>query len=185
MKKLRYLSADTGYGALVDENVATKDGDLCFAILSRQVFENINPNLNSPDKCKIVLAEEELNLAGVPVLPNWRLWEVEQMQANGQPVVLKDWFGGRLGAIFVETGAGKGDKMQKYSRPIEPTTELSTTNEAIKPIEPTPKYIVVETEELLGDEGIIAIAFGEPGYRIKLITNSKGKQECVIKEIIY
>jgi hypothetical protein len=57
---------------LVVDDSEIKKGDWCYAILSKQTFENINPNLKSEDKKKII-AHLPLNgssiLEGVDLLP--------------------------------------------------------------------------------------------------------------------
>jgi hypothetical protein len=50
---------------LVVDDSDTKKGDWCYAILSKQTFENINPNLKSEDKKKIIA---HLPLNGFPIL---------------------------------------------------------------------------------------------------------------------
>jgi hypothetical protein len=50
---------------LVVDDSDTKKGDWCYAILSKQTFENINPNLKSEDKKKIIA---HLPLNGSPIL---------------------------------------------------------------------------------------------------------------------
>ena len=73
---MRYPVIKTDDYLLVVDDSDTKKGDWCYAILSKQTFENINPNLKSEDKKKII-SHFPLNGApyidGVAVLPpNWR-----------------------------------------------------------------------------------------------------------------
>lgn len=39
-----------------------KEGDYGYAKLSNQIFENVNPNLNSPDKVKITHSTQPLDI---------------------------------------------------------------------------------------------------------------------------
>jgi len=60
-----------------DEEI--KEGDWCYAILSKQVFKNVNPNLKSEDKKKIILTtDQDLIEDGVQAIDDEFLeWFVE------------------------------------------------------------------------------------------------------------
>jgi len=60
-----------------DEEI--KEGDWCYAILSKQVFKNVNPNLKSEDKKKIILTtDQDLIENGVQAIDDEFLeWFVE------------------------------------------------------------------------------------------------------------
>lgn len=73
--KLKYLNIN-GHGVLVDESteiLPCKPSNVCLAHKTKPC-----------DKCnryqgfKIIFAEKELNL-NVPILPDWKEWEVEQL----------------------------------------------------------------------------------------------------------
>ena len=71
----RNLIKTDNYLLVVDDS-DTRKGDWCYAILSKQTFENINPNLKDNDKKKII---SHAPLNGAPYLdpvdvlpPTWR-----------------------------------------------------------------------------------------------------------------
>ncbi|HMT01786.1 MAG TPA: hypothetical protein PKD00_00510 [Burkholderiales bacterium] len=185
---LRYIDIN-GFGVLVDESAETKQGDLCYAILSKQIFENINPNLNSPDKCKIVFAEKELNLDSVPILPNWREFNNQEVFRLATEFAIKEK--GNPKDLTLGFITGYNHNKAKYTEEdLEIAFGLGAANNANgKPsfkevkqsLQKIPKYIVMESElNLNGKNGLERASFIP-----KLIINSEGKQEGIIKEIIY
>jgi hypothetical protein len=56
---LEYSHTRNTQNIYITSEDATLAGDWCFAVLSKQVFENVNPNLKSEDKRKIILTTDQ------------------------------------------------------------------------------------------------------------------------------
>lgn len=189
--KVKYIDIN-GYGVLVDENAEIKDKEPFIDM--RDYPHNTsdydiyyagsggNVEFSNRIGAKIICAEPELNF-DLPIL-NWRQWEVMQESLK---VGLKLYVHGnydfengfRVGynhnkKLYTEEDLKKVIKMARYST----GNLVKTPDEIIQSLQKLPKYIVIESEEILGCEGIIK-------FKPKLITNSDGKQEGVIKEIFY
>jgi len=54
-----YGKTTTKLNIYITSDEETKYGDWCYAILSKQTFQNINPNLKSEDKKKIILTTDD------------------------------------------------------------------------------------------------------------------------------
>jgi len=70
-----------------DEEI--KEGNWCYAILSKQVFKNANPNLKSEDKKKIILTtDKDLIEDGVQAIDDEFLeWFVENPSCESVPII--------------------------------------------------------------------------------------------------
>jgi hypothetical protein len=72
-----------------DEEI--KEGDWCYAILSKQFFKNVNPNLKSEDKKKIILTtDQDLIADGIQAIDHEFLeWFVENPSCEEVEVELQ------------------------------------------------------------------------------------------------
>lgn len=190
--KLKIVVIDN-HIALVDESAEIKEDDLCeyknkvFVIKKgdNELFQLAN---------RVLFAEPELNL-DVPQL-NWREWEVEQYVNKEYPqygfkdLLIKAIVGYnhnkaeyakddlikafRKGAYI---GSYTGNNSGKH---IEEEEALF-----IQSLQKYPKWIVMESELIYYPANMPKDGEHRPAFRPKLITNSDGKQEGIIKEIIW
>ena len=210
--KLKYININ-GYGVLVDESAEISVNDIVcvnFEYSNRSIgiaeeVRKIFISVTYPDKsdyqlmknrcAKIIFAEKELNL-DVPVLPDWREWEVEQYSISKYPGGAYDEDIAR--ECFIE---GYSHNKAKYTEEqvrnlVASVTEFMSHNEPeefdewfekkLKTLQKYPQYIVMESEGIyrLNDDGE-KIGFPVHGRQPKFITNSQGKHEGIIEEIIY
>jgi len=201
---------------LVDES-ANKNGYVKYEYDTRdgKIYETKNGYIQSLNVCHaIVFAEKELNL-DVPVLPNWREWEVEQealsfLKLQPQQILTKDKEIGLLTGFI----AGYNSNKDKYTEEdIKRIIHWASLNEDVRlseeemfqslqkhpkyeemfqSLQKHPKYIEVESEKCG-----YPCSYPSKGnhyvdensmyvpFKYKLITNSESKQEGIIKEIIY
>lgn len=193
--KLKYININ-GYGVLVDESAEIKHDDFYLDLDTNIIYYLVTkPNGNA---AKIIFAEKELNL-DVPVLPNWREWEVEQealyfLELQPKQILTKDKEIGLLTGFI----AGYNHNKAKYTEEdlkealfaalnhdkeecCVTHTRDSIVRSVIQSLQKYPKYVVMENEQTWED-------FKNGDYQIerpKLITNSEGKQEGIIKELIW
>lgn len=187
-----------GYGVLL-ENKLISDGESYLDYTNKNIHTwNMGKGIHKGKSCwcdVILFAEKELNLEGVPVF-DWRDFEIEQ-EFN------KNWFSKY--AKF-DSDIGKSFSEGYKSNPAKYTEEdlsnamimlsgwmLNSKNSSenimdhidriIQSLQKYPKYVVMESKEIKGytEDGLDYVENYEP----KLITNSEGKQEGIIKEIIY
>ena len=124
----------------------------------------------------------------MPILPNWRVYNHNKAKYTEKDLV----------KVIIST-------VSEFTNLSEPRTESQTKTrdkfinkfieKTIKSLQKIPQYIVIESEEVFngfilgglknggdfGDKGLIRHNSIKP----KIITNSKGKQEVIIKEIIW
>lgn len=211
--KLKYIEISR-HGLLVDESAEIKENDWCVNIgrLNEIIIppDNIIGKADYTAKVligsswrKIICAEKELNL-DLPILPNWRGWEVRkeanELRSRGSIIKHPDpntnVFESGLYQGFI---AGYNYNKAKYTEEQlfsfldnednhtegelgYPCIDISAFKYYIKSLQKVPKYIVLESNTIvIGHTGTQNI-FGET---LKLATNSEGKQEVIIKEIIY
>lgn len=169
--------------------------------------ESVNKGLHGFTH-KIIFAEKELNLDGVPILPNWREWEVEQLSLNTDKSKCKHFRREHTKEEVYDSFnegfiVGYNHNKAKYTEEqvknlVASVTEFVSHHEPeefdewfekkLKVLQKLPKYIVMESEKQM-----CACAFEQekdiciyPNCLLpKLTTNSEGKQEGIIKEIIY
>jgi len=157
------------------------------------------------DKGETCFAEKELNL-DVPILPNWREWEVERLADKLKvDTTYRDYEhlvkrGIIIGlnhnkAKYTEEDLRKAIKMTKLSESY-PLKYGKSDDKIIQSLQKVPKYIVMESEVVMvnyegrnfGDKESLN-PNGERSFyydkKLKLIANSEGKQEGVIKQIIW
>jgi len=161
-----------GYGVLVDEEEEIIAGDLI--LWNGKVKTAIDTEYIHPSH-KIIFAEPELNLDGVPVF-EWRDFEVWQKSKE-----VKHW------GQFASTAFVKGYKSNpaKYTeedlrKAISMARDYSADvvgyqkDEIIQSLQKYPKYVVMESDD-----------WEEYGERYKLFTNSEGKQQGTVKQLIW
>ena len=241
-EQLKYIDVN-GYGILLDESAEIKEGD--YIIFKGQLLkvdcfndgvlpEFIHKYGNTLSTCynvklgnytcfpesiknnKIVFAEKELNL-DVPVLPDWRNWEVEQFAKSY--VYSKfdsdgiDWL---IAKPMIDTYIYCHNKAKYTEEDLEQmfmiglncSQEINMKGmtkedglnyqsnklyKAIQSLKKIPKYIVMKDEKIEEierdhDEDVNGDkAFKHKCWqqRLKIITNSEGKPEGIIKEIIF
>ena len=75
-----------------DEEI--KVGDWCYAILSKQVFKNVNPNLKSEDKKKIILTtDQDLINDGVQAIDDEFLeWFVKNPSCEVVEIIMENYY---------------------------------------------------------------------------------------------
>lgn len=207
--KLKYIEIN-GYGVLVDESADINIKDFCYDKDSNTIFQVIEQKLTGivrSNTCtfvedavsKIIFAEKELNI-DVPILPNWREWEVEQMIIKQiQELSKKHFFSlGTLISWGEGFRVGYNHKKSKYTikdlrnafrlgHDVEREDCSENFEKFINSLERKPKYIVMENERDYekNREFYGSLHFNTNILQPKLITNSEGEQEGVIKEIIY
>ena len=193
MKPLKFELVN-GYGVLVDEEEEIIAGDLI--LWNGKVKTAIDTEYIHPSH-KIIFAEPELKLEGVPVF-EWRDFEVWQKSKE-----VKHW------GQFASTAFVKGYKSNpaKYTeedlrKAIQLTlidAEKSVmwsdiyhhhlSNKIIQSLQKYPKYVVMESEEK--EVKVYDNSGGHPGGHweifnsTKLFTNSEGKQQGTVKELIW
>jgi hypothetical protein len=86
---VRQLKHDNNQHIYITSDEETKENTWCFAVLSGQVFKNINHNLRSPDKKKIILTtDQELINDGVQAIDDTFLeWLVKNPTCEKVEVV--------------------------------------------------------------------------------------------------
>lgn len=222
---LKYIDIN-GHGVLVDESAEMEskfNNNLPYARLENNEWrvDYKRPHIATlSNYChKIVFAEKEFNL-DVPILPNWREWEVEHLAAK-----LLDEAFGSIDPIYDEPKSLCRDffiEGHNHNKKIYTEEDLVKAiafgfgicrNEDrapfnleqikfIQSLQKKPTSVVVEVEEkshaeiqkefgVYGhDEGLTEKEFKEYEksnsiYKLKLVTNSDGKQTGVIKKIVY
>lgn len=215
--KLKYIDIN-GYGILVDESAEINNGELLWDNEVKEVMKMFKaPNkVKEPYQHKIIFAEKELNLDNVPILPDWREWEVEQyLEKESEKWCLINGYNPsdyvhsnrtaeytRVKNIFI---AGYNHNKAKYTeedlikaieiasgeRLIDKEIQIKSI---IQSLQKFPKYIVMESKcgrcysddynECWSAKECCRCSESYPDIP-KLIINSKGRQEGIIKEIIY
>ena len=207
--KLKFIDIN-GFGVLVDENA-----EVNFDTLVCDTQKNSNEIYKSKgywkgDKetgiYKIICAEKELNL-DLPILPNFKDWEIEQLainEANKKTFLTFDKRDKAIEHKYYKEGfiAGYNHNKAKWTdEDLELTVKeliraINKNNEVAKPsnfvwtdwfkihkqlLQKTPQFIEIESECC----GRCIEGIDECITSLKLVTNSDGKQEVIIKEIIY
>jgi len=224
--KLKYININ-GYGVLVDESAPIKEGDYMMFNETSDIVKctksdaiTVWSKYSQYDKegtLKVIFAEKELNL-DVPVLPNWREWEVERLADKLKvDTTYRDYEHLVKRGIIIGLNHNKAKYTEEDLRKVFYTAiqlginqhiassnlsnlkfqnEESVLNELIQSLQKLPKYIVMESEVVMvnyegrnfGDKESLN-PNGERSFyydkKLKLIANSEGKQEGVIKQIIW
>jgi hypothetical protein len=202
MKPLKFELVN-GYGVLVDEEEEIIAGDLI--LWNGKVKTAIDTEYIHPSH-KIIFAEPELNLEGVPVF-EWRNFELEKLISNkiDQRFNKSDGYHKTVySEAFIE---GYKSNPAKYTeedlrKAIQLTlidAEKSVmwsdiyhhhlSNKIIQSLQKYPKYVVMESEEK--EVKVYDNSGGHPGGHweifnsTKLFTNSEGKQQGTVKELIW
>lgn len=193
-ESLKYINI-TGYGVLVDENPNNKKiGDIVWNKISGYIYKlSENP---VDYEFKILFAEKELNL-NVSILPNWKEWEVEKLSKKvlwnkypyHPPTDTEYWLDMfKEGYNHNKAKYTEEDLIQAFAEGHARFTECEESeleekvNEYIQSIQKEPKYIVMESELKEINPNSDRIKYLR---HLKLIINSDGKQEGIIKEIIW
>ena len=182
MMEYKYINID-GYGILVDESAEISSGDICLidnyvggstgyeikpCIKSDKkngeyLFNAIDHSFTTGRAVKIAFAEKQLNLS-VTILPNWREWDLNKLTEAWLEKSFKDyWIDPNTGEDFDDNYKAKHvvDYLVSFSdRRVGFIAGYKANTESISK---HPSYIVIE----------------------ETITNSDGKPEGVIKEIIW
>jgi hypothetical protein len=124
---LEYSHTRNTQNIYITSEDATLAGDWCFAVLSKQVFENVNPNLKSEDKRKIILTtDQDLIKDGVQAIDDEFLkWFVKNPSCEEVEVENK-WEGnGSMFGFKMGNDSSDGDYVYKIIIPKEePKTNL-------------------------------------------------------------
>jgi hypothetical protein len=189
-----------GYLVLVDEEEEIIAGDLI--LWNGKVKTAIDTEYIHPSH-KIIFAEPELNLDGVPVF-EWRDFEVEKLAKDSDKSKCKHFRREHTKeevydsfeegfiqcyksnpAKYTESdlrGAIKMAVKGMLDSGIKGWTTI-TENEIIQSLQKQPKYVVMESEEFevpyFDESGSSKIS----GF--KFFTNSEGKQQGTVKELIW
>jgi hypothetical protein len=209
MKKLKFELVN-GYGVLVDREVKIDKDDFYISwedsyTTPKWVIYCKSTGLNGKNPMKIIFAEKELGL-DVPIF-EWRDFEVENnpnIHDWVQEVILKEgkYWNDQDALEPVYYGIIKGYKSNpaKYTeedlrKAIEMARDYPADvvgyqkDEIIQSLQKYPKYVVMEMK-VVNDFGepysFDDMDFGvEREYRPKLFTNSDGKSQGTVKELIW
>jgi hypothetical protein len=187
-----------GYGVLVDEKAEIKEGDYIFNFGDifqpqsgvKEYYRRLSENLPTDKWSKIIFTEPEHKLEGVPVF-QWRDFEVEKLaESYCQRGVKAGYESRRLGFIqgyksnpakYTEEDLRKA--IQEAWSFVDHDDEVGwvyykNEDQIIQALQKYPKYVVMEyINDYEEPEGDIHIP--------KLFTNSEGKPEGTVKELIW
>lgn len=195
-----------GYGVLVDEEAEIKPNTWYennkVLFLSDAVYdEGNNPNLNNKNNA-VIFAEKELNIEGVPTF-EWRDFEVEKLAEEKmlEHYPLNDRRGFELGFIegyksnpakYTEEDLRKAIHMANEGAVDDDFYPDFTEDEIIQSLQKHPKYVVMETEEYHQRQLNSGLGYGYsdkfkrvPITILKLFTNSEGRKQGTVKELIW
>jgi hypothetical protein len=196
MQKLKFEPVN-GYGVLV-ENKLIVDGEKYTDSINKAIHNwDMGTGIHKEKSawCDVIIfAEKELGLEGVPIF-EWREFEVWQKSKE-----VKHW------GQFASTAFVKGYKSNpaKYTESdlrsaikmavkgmldsgIKGWTTI-TENEIIQSLQKYPKWVVMESYCTYGDNCPSEGAYDKQhlcNVEYKLFTNSEGKQQGTVKEIIW
>lgn len=183
-----------GYGVLVDKEAEININD--YYTYGNKIEKVYSSTLSGKGLSKVIFAQAELNL-DVPILPNWKDWELEQLanryvnkryKESDNPSYMNTH------ACEIDFIAGyKASKAEFTREDIIKAMQFGLesdflgytekeTNEFIESLKPLPKFIEVDSHlvwEYDGDNCHNSV------IEFKTITNSQGKEECIIKQVIY
>lgn len=203
MKQLKFELVN-GYGVLVDEEAEIKKGDyVTYQNDGLDITKITNAFESHRAECnKIIFAEKELKLEGVPVF-EWRDFDEDEIaesvlrKQNWDTTITLPFNQG-----FIQGYKSNPAKYTEYEaigfylwarnkygsvKPIEEGCIVNKTDYKglfqlyIQSLQKYPKYVVMESEYFKVN-GMIDEA---SSIRSKLFTNSEGKQEGIVKELIW
>jgi hypothetical protein len=177
-----------GYGVLVDEKAEIKKGDW---LLEKGLIINQFPNyLTDLSDCnKIIFAEKELGL-DVPVF-EWRDFEINELAEDETNIrilrhktpsqISRQYYEGFIQGYKSNPAKFTEEDLRKAMDYVSQITNnrLKYIDDYVKSLQKYPKYVVMETE---------IVDFAAPDridYDYKLFTNSEGKQQGTVKELIW
>jgi hypothetical protein len=202
-----------GFGVLVDEEAEIKAREKYLLIPESQIknAENDLPK-NKRDWVKIIFVEKELNLEGVPVF-EWRDFEVEKLAFKNAKTKIPNTkerdindeiliSGARIigfkegykynPAKYTESDLRNAMKMMMQGSIVDDEYyPLFSEDEIIQSLKKYPNHIMMESEGYCGSPYTTercpkCIDSCDRAYtRLKLFTNSKGKQQGTVKELIW
>ncbi len=196
MKQLKFEPVN-GYGVLVDENIECPEDSRVWniSLKTNMVFRGYRKDFgHNADTTvrQIIFAEKELNLEGVPVF-EWRDFEVEKLAKKSLPDDT-DW---QKRIAFVQVYKSNPAKYTEedlrkamdYASQIT-NNRLKYIDDYVKSLQKYPKYVVMESEIvslLPTGSHIIKKEDVSKTFKtdLKLFTNSEGKQEGIVKELIW
>jgi hypothetical protein len=207
-----------GCGILIDEKAEIKEGEWAIEMYNGQ-SQAVNPlkftdengnnwfvrkmnmycGKNDHEAHKIIFAEKELKLEGIPVF-EWREFEVEKsldrfvQEYKIHPMESLSRIEGvtkRLIKDFYKSNPAKytEEDLRKASDWFFETKGRKSFEELIQSLQKYPKYVVMESEydcckRYVNCKGCDATP-EMINYRPKLFINSEDKQQGVIKELIW
>jgi hypothetical protein len=202
-----------GYGVLVDREAEIKKDEFYISwedsyTTPKWVIYCKSTGLNGKNPMKIIFAEKELGL-DVPTF-EWRNFEVEKLAESSYGekesdantdvtfALAKGYINGFKEGYKSNPAKFTEEDLRKITQAAfvvmsNPETVIADFDrwfeKRLQSLEKTPKYVVMEME-VVNDFGepysFDDIDFGvEKEYRPKLFTNSDGKQQGVIKELIW
>jgi hypothetical protein len=201
MQKLKFEPFN-GFGVLVDEStIGTNAGQGIYFDSWENAYPKIDKIYESdevqPTSLKIIFAEKELNLEGVPIF-EWREFalsleiipkatefvKTKVKMSSQAPGVLIGFVEGYKSNPAKYTEEDLRKAIQKAWSSIDHDDEVGwfyykNEDQIIQSFQKYPKYVVMETE---------IVDFAAPDridYDYKLFTNSEGKQQGTVKELIW
>lgn len=217
MKPLKFEPVN-GYGVLIDKTPQeVLVGEWCWLENERNVSLTTNPYSAQSRSIaehyipKVIFAEKELNLEGVPVF-DWRNFEMRRRALNlymslredETPINYEQFASNYITIIESNPAKYTEEDLRKAFNTNHGTAESKEEHwqSFIQSLQKYPKYVVMESEEKsieeiqkeLGiyghDEGLSEREFEEYKksnsiYKHKLFTNSQGKQQGTVKELIW
>jgi hypothetical protein len=207
MKPLKFELVN-GYGVLVDES-EIKSGDKLIWKGKIYSYRESFLGVDFSECSKIIFAEKELNLEGVPVF-EWRNFELNKLSTNFAmggswqcPISFEVGYKSNPAKFTEEDLMKIISGIESLNKETNSAYEYEIGKiEIIQSLQKYPKYVVMEREEKtveeiqkeLGiyghDEGLSEREFEEYKksksiYKYKLFTNSDGKSQGTVKELIW
>ena len=180
-----------GYLVLVDEEEEIIAGDLI--LWNGKVKTAIDTEYIHPSH-KIIFAEKELNLEGVPIF-EWREFalSLEIIPKATEFVKTKVKMSSQAPGVLIGFVEGYKSNPAKYTeedlrKAMDYASQITNNrlkyiDDYVKSLQKYPKYVVMESEE------VEVPYFDESGSSkisgFKLFTNSEGKQQGTVKELIW
>ncbi len=180
-----------------DEEIKEGDWYIYAGQISQRFRKNPLAEYPKPAYLKIISAEKELNV-DVPILPNFRDWEVEKEANKAYKEYCEkhniDYHLLDASCFYIGYNHNKNtytkEDLRKamiaihkkcYGRMYDEKDEECI----IKSLDKIPQYIVLETNERCKCGTTCEFSICKHESKPKLITNSEGKKEVIIKEILW
>jgi len=195
-----------GYGILVDQEAEITKNGYHYNPRTKTATKNSKVGNNALIKyaecIEIIFAEPELKLEDVPVF-EWRDFEVEKLtnEKYNDPLVFSNGNIKKLGFIegyksnpakYTENDLRNAMKMMMQGSIVDDEYyPLFSEDEIMQSLQKCPEYVVMESEGYCGSPYTTercpkCIDSCDRAYtRLKLFTNSEGKQQGTVKELIW